>query len=385
MKYQVQDKSQIRILILTFTPIKSEPRALKQIRHLSTEYSVTSAGFGGQAVEGVAHIELDSRPPVTVLKRFLMLVGFVLRFYRFSTLQAPVEKSARARLSAQDWDVIIAHDVSTIPLARSLAPKFGVLADLHEYAPRQGEDSLLWRIFIAPYFRWVLRNHVSRCQEITTVGEGIVNEYRKNYGFESTLVVNATPFKNLKPTPTTNPIKLVHSGIPSPARKLEVMIDAVKSTTADVILDLYLMQSNTQYIEFLKKRIGNDHRIRILPPVPYSKLIDTLHKYDVGISMIAPTTFNLAWCLPNKFFDFIQARLALVIGPSPEMVTFVEKFGLGVVANDFSAESLKNAIDSLSPSKVDEFKSAADRSAEVLSGERQSEIWVQVVDRMVSK
>lgn len=364
----------LRVLILSFTPFASSPRPLKQMRVLSRDYRVTTAGFGPAPDGSPDHIEIEAAPRARGLANLFGKYG----------RKARRPHAARPLLSARQWDIIIAHDVLTVPLARSLKPRMGVLADLHEYAPRQGEDSFIWRMLIGPYYRWILRRHVAKCEAVTTVGQGIVDEYRKRFGIESTLVVNATSFRDLEPQPTGEQIRLVHSGIPTPARRLEIMIDAVKLTKTDVTLDLYLMPTNQAYLAALRERAGGYPQIRFPEPVPYAELIDTLHRYDLGLSMIAPTTFNLAWCLPNKFFDFIQARLGVVVGPSPEMVSFVERYGFGAIAADFTGEALSKTLDALTPESVDEFKRAAHASAELLSGERQSEIWRRIVDEMVT-
>lgn len=316
--------------------------------------------------------------------RLVYTACLVFRFYSFLALNDPRAASARQRLQQQEWDIIIAHDVLTVPLARALKPRIGVLADLHEYAPRQEEHSRLFRLIIAPYFRWILRKHVSRCAAVTTVSQGIVDEYRKEFGIESTLVINATPYRDLEASGVHDPIRLVHSGIPAPHRKLEVMIDAVKMTSANVTLDLLLMPTNDEHLAFLKDRADDDPRIRFREPVPYAELIDTLNTYDIGLSLIAPTTFNLARCLPNKFFDFVQARLGVIVGPSPEMVDFVETYGFGLVTDDFTAESLARVLDDLTPESIRELKRASALHAQALSGEEQSQVWGRVVDEIAA-
>jgi len=374
-----------RILVLTYTPIDREPRALKQIRHFQHHADVTTAGFGPAPVEDVPHIELDASPPVRGIMRipgaYTGLLG--LRLYRWFDHVKPRNVAAFTRLSGHEWDVIIAHDVQTLALARALSPRKGILVDLHEYAPRQNENSILWRMLIAPYFRWICRVQVPEAAAVTTVGQGIVDEYRRRFGFESTLVVNATPFQALEPGEVSVPIRLVHSGIPAPARKLEVMIEAVKATSTPVTLDLFLIKDGSEYYQQLLDLAGDDDRIQFREPVPYADLVRTLNGYDVGLSVIAPTTFNLAWCLPNKFFDFIQARLGVIVGPSPEMVRFVEQYGIGAVADDFSAAALSRVLDSLTPQKVAEWKEASHRNARELSSEEQVKVWGAEVDSIL--
>jgi hypothetical protein len=60
-------------------------------------------------------------------------------------------------------------------------------------------------------------------------------------------------------------------------------------------------------------------------------------------------TFNLKYILPNKFFEFIQARLAVAIGPSVEMKRLVKEWDCGIVAANFEAKSMAAEINRLTP------------------------------------
>lgn len=375
-----------RILVFTFTPIDREPRALKQINYFKDHADVTTAGFGPAPVAGVPHIELDPTPTPRGLMKvpgvYFGLLG--LRQFRLFDRFKPRNVSALDRLKDHEWDVIISHDVATLAVARQLKATAGILVDLHEYAPRQLENSFPWRVMIAPYFRWICRTQVPRAAAVTTVGQGIVDEYRKQFGFESTLVVNATPYQELEPAPVGTPIRLVHSGIPAPARKLDIMIEAVKQTKNAVTLDLYLIKDGSAHYDELVALADGDPRISFRDPVPYAELVTTLNRYDVGLSVIAPTTFNLAWCLPNKFFDFVQARLGVVVGPSPEMVRFVNEFGIGAVADDFTPESLTRVLESLTVEQVTAWKQASNENARELSSEEQVKIWGDVVQGVLA-
>lgn len=371
----------LRILVLTYTPIAREPRALKQIRYLRNHHDITTAGFGAAPFQDLPHIELDDAPPYRwgQLGRLVYLGLLGLRAYPLLTSFSRRDAIARARLADGDWDLIIAHDPQTMSMALTLPSRFGVVADLHEYSPRQNEHSPAWRFLIAPYMRWLCRTKVTRASAVVTVGEGIAAEYLRQFGIRSTVVINATPYQELKPQPVSPGLRLVHSGVPAVQRRLEVMIDAVMATTADVTLDFYLVDDDTPYMASLRERAEGTDRIRFNQPVPYSELVSTLNGYDVGLSIFAPTTFNLAWCLPNKFFDFVQARLGVIVGPSPEMERFVNEYGLGAVLADFEAESLATFLESLDAETVAKWKTAADDHARTLSSEKQSETWGEVI------
>lgn len=379
--------SRPRILIFTLTPFAREPRALRQLNALRDHYDVTTAGFGPAVDETTPHIELDPSPRLPAWLRIpgLNTALVVFRQHWMLSRFIPRNRGAYERLKDTSWDLVIAHDVATAPIASRLHSREGYMIDLHEYAPRQGEESLRWRLEVAPYFRWILRRYVSKARAVTTVGRGIVKEYREQFGIETILTVNATPYADLEPRPVTAPLRLVHSGLPSRARKLEVMIEAVKLIDADVTLDLLLMEDDSGYLRELRELASDDPRVTIRPPVPFKELIPTLNTYDVGLGMIAPSTFNLAWCLPNKFFDFIQARLGVIVGPSPEMAHYVREYGLGAVTDDFTPESLARVIAALTPEQIASWKSASHAAAAELSGERQAEIWQRTVGEILSE
>ena len=219
---------------------------------------------------------------------------------------------------------------------------------------------------------------------VVTVSQGIVDEYRRVFGFDSTLVVNATPYQELEAGSVGAPLRLVHSGGVAVQRRLDLMIQGVRKSSADVILDLYLVPGEPALMTKLKLLAADDERIRFRDPVPYTELIQTLNGYDVGLSIFPPTTFNLAWCLPNKFFDFVQARLGVIVGPSPEMARFVEEFGIGLVLPDFEPSSLAAALDSLTAEHIATWKAASSRHAEALSSESQAAIWDELITRVLA-
>jgi len=158
------------------------------------------------------------------------------------------------------------------------------------------------------------------------------------------------------------------------------MMRAVEACDAEVSLDLYLIGEGTKYyadLKSLEKRLSD--RVRILPPVPHEELVEVLNQYDVGLPFLPPTTTNIRNCLPNKFFDYVQARLAIVTGPTPPMEQILRQYDLGVVTSDFSQESLTEAIDSLSRNDVDRYKQNAELAADSLSAASQIRVWRTII------
>jgi hypothetical protein len=280
------------------------------------------------------------------------------------------------------FDAILANDIDTVGLALSLDPVHGVHADIHEYSPRQNEELLIWRVFEGPYMKWMCRRFLPRATSMTTVGQGLADEYRRIFGLDSQIVTNATPYADFDVKPVGTPIRLVHSGASLRNRRLETLVDAVAATSTEVSLDLYLMGNDPKYVEELRARASD--RVRVLDPLPYSQLIGRLNQYDVGIHVIAPTNFNNRWSLPNKFFDYVQARLGLIIGPSVEMQRLLEGHGLGAVSADFGAPALAKVLDSLNPEQVQSWKTNSAASAHALSAETQIVVWDNAICKLLA-
>jgi hypothetical protein len=115
-----------------------------------------------------------------------------------------------------------------------------------------------------------------------------------------------------------------------------------------------------------------------------ARLPEETRDYEIGMFLLEPTNFNYLHALPNKFFEFIQARLAIAIGPSPEMARLVKEHDLGVVAQDFKPQSLANALRVLTPEKVAQFKQNAHRAADVLCWEHERTKLLNEIQRLLA-
>ena len=373
-----------RLLIMSFSPLRSDARVLRQVRLFADRYAVTTLGYGESPDGVVEHLRLPDEVVSWHKDRRLL----VARRYETAYRSSPVVVAATRLLEgrAHTFDVVLADDIDTVPLALDLAPPAGVHADLHEYHPRQNEENRRWRLFVAPYYRWLVRTYGTRADSVTTVGEGIAREYRMRFGIRAGVVVNAPQFVELEPTPVAEdtPLRLVHSGN-AQRHRLDVILAAMDLVTAPVTLDLYLMSNDPGYLEELRTRYAASDRVRIHPPVAPHELPATLNAHDVGVYVLPPVSFNHLWALPNKVFDFVQGRLALVVGPSPEMAALVRRHGLGVVTDDFTPESLARALDGLTAEDVRRFKAASDAAAQELSAERQVVGWARAVDTLAAR
>lgn len=369
------------MLILSYSPIARDARVLKQVVRFTRDYDVTTCGYGPAPDGVVRHIEIPEDKKYNDLNGSLI----TLKRYRPAYWRLSAVAWSRDALKGQKFDVAIANDVEAVPVAVKLRPRHGVLADLHEYSPRLHDDHALWHQRITPWFEWVVSRYVTKANAWTTVSRGIVDEYQRLFGFRAELVTNAAPYQEGTPSPTGQTIRLVHSGACLRNRQLHVMAEAVEAASNDVTLDFYLTANDPPYLQELKDFAATSKRVTVHDPVPYAELAETLRGFDIGIHVLPPINFNNKLALPNKLFDYVQARLGVVIGPSEEMVYYTDKYGIGEVSSDFTLDATREAIERLTPENVVQYKANSNAHAQELAGERQVDVWVSVIDKLMAR
>ena len=99
--------------------------------------------------------------------------------------------------------------------------------------------------------------------------------------------------------------------------------------------------------------------------------------------MLPSVNFNNKYALPNKFFEFIQARLALAIGPSLEMKRIVEQTGCGFFSSNFSAQCMADCLNRLSVHQIEEYKQKAHEAARSFSLEQSQKQILSIVNELL--
>jgi glycosyltransferase involved in cell wall biosynthesis len=177
---------------------------------------------------------------------------------------------------------------------------------------------------------------------------------------------------------------LIHHGGAVAERRLELMVAALNQLDDRFQLDLMLMPNEPRYFARLERLVAASTRVRLIAPVDQRTIVEACNSYDVGLYALPAANANLRLALPNKLFEFIQARLAVVIGPSPEMARVVREHDCGVVAHDFTPEALARAIANLSPELVDNYKLRSDRAAQLLNADRNRSTVLRLVERVLA-
>lgn len=379
-----------KVLVLVFSDLKHDARVMRQINWLRKEYAVTAVCFDADEIPGVRIIRIQQAKLTKTRKA--VLAGFLtLRLFTISYTLLHPYRQLLERLKGEQFDIIVANDIDTLPLAFDLKNNAKVVFDAHEYAPRHFENNRAWRTFFQPFYIALCRKYIPATDLMLTVGKGLAKEYEANFGVTPLIITNATRFVDIGISPVEeNKIRMVHHGIANPSRRLELMVDMMKHLDDRFTLDLMLMTSDfasgktRSYIEAFKKTAAADPRIRILPPVKSDDVVKTINGYDIGIFLLPPVNFNYANALPNKLFDFIQARLGIAIGPSFEMAEIVRHYNNGVVSEEFTALSLASELNKLSSNDIRIFKKHSDEAAREINADQNEKLLMGALGRLTA-
>ncbi len=373
------------VAVLSFTNLETDPRVNRQIRWLASRYSVVAVGLADPRIPGVRFVpcRFESRGFAGKLG---VLLRLLFRRHEAHYWSQAHHRQARELLSGMTLDAIVANDLEALPVVLAAANGSPVIMDAHEYAPREFDDRLWWRLLVQPYKTALCRRYLPKADAMVTVCGGIATEYHQRFGVQPGVITNAPDYEELEPHPTESTrIRMIHHGGAARSRRIETMVRMMDHLDARFELDLMLVPDAGGYVDELKRLAAGNSRIRFLPPVPMREIARTISAYDLGLYLLEPSSFNNRMALPNKFFEFIQARLAVAIGPSPEMARVVRTHGLGVVADAFTPESLAEALNRLDASQIDAFKARSHAVARELSSERNAEQFLALVERVIGK
>ncbi|MGC1242174.1 MAG: hypothetical protein WA874_11315 [Chryseosolibacter sp.] len=376
-----------KVLVLVFSNLKHDARVMRQIHWLRKDHHVTVVCFDAEETAGVSFVRI-SQTKLTLPRKGLLALALLLKAYKPAYRLLHNYGSITSQLR-DHFDIIVANDIDTLPMAFEIQGPAKVVFDAHEYAPKHFENNKIWKTFFQPFYTHLCTAYIPKVAAMLTVGEGLAKEYEKFFGVKPAIITNATRYVNIGASEVLpDKIRLVHHGIVNPSRRLELMVEMMDHLDDRFTLDMILMTSDyasgktKAYIKDFKAKAEQNPRVRVLPHVKSELVVKTINQYDMGVFLIPPINFNYANTLPNKLFDFIQARLGIAIGPTPEMAAIVNKYGNGVVSEDFEPVSLARKLNMLTRNDILHFKARSAEASMALNAEKNEMIFNDVLQRI---
>jgi len=299
------------------------------------------------------------------------------------------------------YDLIVSNDLDTLPAnylanqvkhpfpkivnrkSKIVNSKFPVrhLHDCHEYF--RGVPELIGRKSVTRTWKWIEDRIFPRLDHVIAVNQSIVDLYSNEYGKKITVIRNVPFMKPLDGLACKQDFHIsgdqkiiLYQGAVNVDRGLEEAVMAMKYLKTDAIL---LIAGIGDVFETLKKFTednGLSERVRFAGQVPFEELHSITLMADIGLSIEKDVSINYHYCLPNKFLDYIQANVPVLVSPFPEMKSIVDKYMIGEFIENHEPEALATKIDSMlqNPEKLTEYKRNLRKAANDLCWENEENI-----------
>jgi glycosyltransferase involved in cell wall biosynthesis len=135
-------------------------------------------------------------------------------------------------------------------------------------------------------------------------------------------------------------------------------------------------------IKFLARLLGVSNRLTVKPGVPLAELPLILNAYDVALIIMSNVTSGHLNALPNKLFESIQSKLAIVTGPNPAMRTIVQKYELGLSLDSWNPEEAASVINSTAAKSWSRHKSNSRIASQKLSSRQSRLVFKQILSAL---
>ena len=268
------------------------------------------------------------------------------------------------------FDVLLANDLDTMPanfLASRLKSK-PMVYDSHEFFTEVPE--LVKRPRVKKVWEWIERKTVPRIEHAYTVCNSIADIYTEKYNVPFRVVRNvpvaASQAQKVDKEYGDTKKVILYQGAVNVGRGLEQAILAMKW----VQNARFVIAGDGDIRQQLEKLTDDEelqNKVQFVGRLSINDLAKLTPQADLGLSIEQDMGLNYRYALPNKLFDYIQARIPVLVTNLPEMAAIVKKYDIGDVT------------DSLEPNVL------AKIFTEMLSDKNRRKNWQQNLEKAASE
>lgn len=258
---------------------------------------------------------------------------------------------------------VIANDLDTLLAAYMLHDKLGIkiLFDAHEVYPEQLSYEMrseFWHSF----YTALEKKLVKFISGGMTVCESIADYFADHYRAPGFVTIWNVPTVRLQPDASilqhrSERRKILYHGAYFQYRGLDEIIEASRFVNnADFVFRG--IGGYEKELKALAARVGVEDRVRFESPVPVFELIPTASQCDIGLNPFINVCKNTEFALPNKFFEYMMAGLALASSDLVEMRSLTTKLDNGILFPSLQPKMIADTLNEIlaRPNQIDHMR-----------------------------
>ncbi len=339
-----------KLAMFVFNAFTNDSRVLKEAVSLKKYYDVTV----------FAHQDVG-------VKREESIDG--LKVIRFSYLDRKITKGTLLKLKSylvyivkvvscgKKFDIIHCHDLNTLPVGfiikKFFNKKVKVVYDAHEH-----ETEIQGLVGAKKTFLKIIEKFLIKyADKVITVSNAIAEDYIRLYNIPKPALVLNTPiyqkidkkdiFRRELGIDKDQTIFLYQGGF-STGRGIEILLETFQNMQKEKgsdTLPLCIVFMGYGPLENLVKHAAKEYEnIYFYPAVTPEVLLNYTSSADFGIIFYENSCLNHDYCSPNKMFEYLMADIPVIASNLYEMKKLVQSNNIGIIAEENTVKSLKEAI-----------------------------------------
>jgi len=139
---------------------------------------------------------------------------------------------------------------------------------------------------------------------------------------------------------------------------------------------IFVIIGEGDVLDEMKQRVKElklENCVKFLGKISPKKLQQLTPLADLGISLEEDRGLNYRFALPNKLFDYIQAKIPVIVSDLPEMKKVVKKYNIGTILYNRSSENLRQQINEMLDKEKQNWQNSLSKAAKELIWEKEQD------------